>query len=282
MKYIFFIFIALTILFSCKQQEKKTIIKSKVKTEKISLEETQKLIETYKEFELKHNEIFQQDLKINSKKYYDNLIKRFIEKETGFLRLFGELWDRPFKSENEIKTLWKLKIERYFRTTAYLTFVRNEVNIYTVGVNHQRNNGISKILGTKIYSNLKLPILDANSFTSKNVTVENIINNINKEIIDQLADTVLGFTLEIILGILSTYLAVKVFKHWSLSIFLFILLGVIFFWRSHNRQNEIREIFKNECKKALESTNIDYLDKLNKNTNDYYYQLQKSNYETNN
>ena len=116
----------------------------------INNENPDDLIQEYQDFELKHNEIFQQDLQEKSKEYYENVIETFIEEETGFFRLFGELWDSPFKSKNERKTLWKLKIERYFRTTAYLTHLRNEVTVYTDGVNHQRNNGISKILGAKI------------------------------------------------------------------------------------------------------------------------------------
>jgi pyruvate formate-lyase activating enzyme-like uncharacterized protein len=98
-------------------------------------EESIDFIEASKEFELKHNEIFQQDLQIKSKEYYDNVIKSFIDEETGVFNLLGELWDRAFKTETERKTLWKLKIERYFRTTSFLTYIRNEVTIYTEGIN---------------------------------------------------------------------------------------------------------------------------------------------------
>jgi len=74
---------------------------------------------------------------------------------------------------------------------------------------------------------------------------------------------------------------VKVFKHLSVSIVIFVLLGGFFFWRSHTRQNEIREILKTEYNKALNNTKIDYLVQLNKNTIDYYSQLKKINYEAN-
>lgn len=279
MKHILIVFIALTFLNSCKQQELKTIKKYKVKKEKLALEETQSLTETYLEFELKHNQIFQQDLKINSKEYYDNLIDTFIDEETGFFKLFGELWNKPFKSENEIKLLWKLKIERYFRTTAFLNHIRNEITIYADGVNNQRNNGIAKILGIKYSSNLKLLIADANSFNTKSESIEKIISKINDETTDQLADTVLGFSAEIILGILGILGGFKF--HWSVPIIVTVLFGVIFFWRSHNRQNEIREILKKECNKALKSNNISYLDQLNKNTINYYSQLKKLNNDAN-
>lgn len=280
-----FSILILLLFFSC-NQNKLDVSESNqdyhLRKKTISSEESVNLIESSKEFELKHNEIFQQDLKIKSKEYYDNVIETFIEEETAFFKLFGELWDRPFKSENEAKTLWKLKIERYFRTTAYLTHIRDEVTIYTDGVNNQRNNGISKILEKKASSNLTLPIASANSFTAKNETVEKIINKINKEIIDQLADAVLGFTPEIIIGIFGIFGIFKSLKfHWSVPIVLIILLGGFFFWRSHTRQNEIREILKTECNKALNNTKINYLDQLNKNTINYYSQLEKINYETN-
>lgn len=284
MKNIIILLISTFLFLSCKDNNlnSKNNKSLNIKNDELSYSNTEDLIQQYKDFELNGNQDFQQDLELKSKDYYENKIKEFTEEETGFFRLFGELWDTPFKSENERKTLWKLKIDRYFRTTAYLAYIRKEIDIYTDGVNNQRNNGVSKILGNKTSSNLKLPLVDTNYFTSKNETVERIISKINQEIIDQLTDTVLGFSLEIIFSILSTYLAIKGFKlHWSISIIIFIILGVFFYWRSHKRQNEIKEILKTECTKALNSTKIDYLEQLNNNTINYYSQFQKINYETN-
>lgn len=283
MKHLVIILTILTLFISCKNEKPQSVQGYHLSKSTTNSEESLNIIETSREFELKHNDLFQQDLQIKSKVYYDILIETFIEKETGFFKLFSELWDKPFKSKNEIKSLWKLKIERYFRTTAYLTYIRNEVNIYTDGVNNQRNNGISKILGAKYYSNLKLPIADANSFNTKSESIEIIISKINDETTDQLADIVAGFLPEIILGVLALiFVKFKGFKlPWSIQVLFIILFGGIFFWRSHNRQNEIRNILKTECNKALKSTKIDYLDQLNKNTIEYYSQLQKINYETN-
>lgn len=283
MKYLTLISSILIFFVSCKDKERQSVQDYHILKNTLNSEEAVISIEAFRDFELEHNQIFQQDLKINSKEYYDNLIDTFIDKETNFFKLFGEFWNKPFKSKNEIKLLWKLKIERYFRTTAFLTHIRNEITVYTDGVNNQRNNGISKILGTKYSSNLKLPIADANSFNTNSESIEKIISKINDETTDQLADTVLGFSAEIILGIFWIFGILGGFKfHWSVPIVVCVLFGAIFFWRSHNRQNEIREILKKECSKALKSTKIDYLDQLNKNTNAFYYQLQKLNYETNN
>lgn len=282
MKKIFLILVTLIIVFSFKQKVA-VPIKSLHHTKIIiNPEESVNIIETSQEFELKHNEIFQKDLQIKSKEYYDNVIEIFIEEETSFFRLFGELWDRPFKSEDDRKTLWKLKIERYFRISAYLTYIRNEVAIYTNGVNNQRNNGISKTLGIKNYSNLNLPIVQVNSFNAKNESVDKIISKINDEIIDQLADNILGFTPEIILLILGLFGIWKTKGVGCLpSIIIAGLLAIVFIWRSHKRQNEIREILKTECYNTLNSNKIDYLYQLNKNTIDYYAQLKKINYEAN-
>ncbi|MGQ7945089.1 hypothetical protein [Flavobacterium sp. WC2509] len=282
MKQIFLILAIIAIVISCKQKQTEVIKNSYHTKNIVNTEESENLIENSQEFELKYNEIFQKDLQIKSKEYYNNVIETFIDEETGFFKLFGELWDSPFKSENERKTLWKLKIERYFRTTAYLAYIRKEVTIYTDGVNNQRENGISKILNVKYSSNLNLPIIESNSFNTKNETVENIITKINTEIIEQLADAVLGFSPEIIVGILVFFGACKGIKiHLSIPIVFGACLAIFFWIRSHNRQNEIREILKTECNKTINSTKIDYLDLLNKNTIDYYSQLQKINYETN-
>lgn len=248
----------------------------------INLEEVENFIESSREFELKHNEIFQQDLQTKSKEYYDKVIDTFVDEETGPLSLVGELYNRAFKSENERKTLWKLKIEQYFRTTAFLTFIRNEVTIYTNGVNNQRKNGISKILNIRHTSDLNLSIIQANSFKAKNETVEKIIRKINDEINDQLYDVALGIIPEIIA------LLLYVCGLWASkslgclpSIIITIVFAIFFLWRSHVRQNEIKEVLKTECYNTLNSTKIDYLDQLNKNTIDYYSQFQKINYEAN-
>jgi hypothetical protein len=52
--------------------------------------------------------------------------------------------------------LWKLKIERYFRTTHFLTHIENEVS-YTEGVNNQRKNGVSKVLGENTIQTSDMP-----------------------------------------------------------------------------------------------------------------------------
>ena len=283
MKNILFLIVIISLFLSCKDANfNKGSNNIYHNNQEINYDNIDDLIRDYQSFELQYNQIFQKELQIKSQEYYGNVTETFIDEETGFFKLFGELWDKPFISKNEKQILWKLKIERYFRTTAYLTHIRNEVTAYTDGVNNQRNNGISKILETNHSSNLKIPIVDANSFSTKNETIKNIINKINKEIIDQLADAVLGFTVEIVLGILGIFGILKGFTiHWSVPIVIFVLLGGIFFWRSHSRQDEIRNILKTECNKALNSTKIDYLDQLNKNTINYYSQLQKINYETN-
>lgn len=281
MKHSIVVLLIFIVFVSCKDQkevkDKHQIIKSVTNSE-----ESINIIENSREFELKNNDIFQQSLEIKSLEYYNKQTELFIDNETGFFKLFSELWNKQFKSDNEIKLLWKLKIERHFRTSSYFSYMIKEVRIYTDGVNNQRNNGIVKILGTNHSSNLNLPILDSNSFIAKSDSVENIINKINEEIKDQLADMVLGFTPEIILFIFGTFGFLQGFKiHWSISVIILIIIGGLFFWRSNIREDEIRNILKIECSKVLENTQFNYLEKLDKNTNDYYNKLLKINYETN-
>lgn len=282
MKKIFLILAIIAVVFSCKQETVKRTKNSLPTKNSLNLEEVENFIESSREFELKHNEIFQQDLQTKSKEYYDKVIDTFVDEETGPLSLVGELYNRAFKSENERKTLWKLKIEQYFRTTAFLTFIRNEVTIYTNGVNNQRKNGISKILNIRHTSDLNLSIIQANSFKAKNETIEKIIRKINDEINDQLYDVALGIIPEIIA------LLLYVCGLWASkslgclpSMIITIVFAIFFLWRSHVRQNEIKEVLKTECYNTLNSTKIDYLDQLNKNTIDYYSQFQKINYEAN-
>lgn len=274
--------IAIAIVFSCKQETVERTKNYLPTKNTINLEEVDDFIESSQEFELKHNEIFQQDLQTKSKEYYDKAIDTFVDEEIDPLSLVAELYNRAFKSENERKTLWKLKIEQYFRTTAFLTFIRNEVTIYTNGVNNQRKNGISKILNIKHTSDLNLSIIQANSFKAKNETVEKIIHKINDEIKDQLSDVALGIIIEIIALFLYFCGLWKTKDLGCLpSIIITIVLAIFFLWRSHVRQNEMQEVLKTECYNTLNSSKIDYLDQLNKNTIDYYSQFQKINYETN-
>lgn len=247
----------------------------------LNLEDFYNTIETAREFELKYNKVFQEDLKNKSKVYYASLVESFIDEETGFFKLFGEMWNVCFQSENQRELLWKLKIESYFKTASYLSFIRNEVEIYTDGVNLQRNSGISKILRANSSSNIKLPILNANSFITDSNSVRKIIDKISSEVNDQLADTVLGFSVEIILAILGLFGILKGFKvHWSIPIIICLICLGLFIWRSNVRQGEIRNILKIEYEKVLNSSNIDYLIQLNNNTNNYYNQLEKISNET--
>ena len=191
------------------------------------------------------------------------------------------MWDLVFKSENERKLLWKLKIERYFSTTSFLTYIRNEILVYTDGLNHQRKNGISKILGVKHSSNLKLSmVVNQYSFSSKNETVENIVRKINEEIIDQLADIPLDslFTV-IIVTFIGFFGTISVALRKIIGFIIIIFCFVFFYIRTDIRQNEIKEILKKEVYDTLEATNINYLDQLNNNTNGYYLQLQKLKYD---
>lgn len=249
----------------------------------IDSDESKNLIENSYDFELKHNEIFQNDLQIKSLEYYDSVIETFVDEETGFLKLLGELSDRIFKSESERRLLWKLKIERYFRTTSFLAFIRNEVSIYTDGVNNQRKEGISKILDVKHSSDLNLPIVKAKPFNTKDHTVKKIVGKINEEINDQLADISLGLIPEIIILLLSVIGLWKT-KHLGClpSIIITVILAIFFMWRSYVRQNEMKNILKSECHKTLNNIKINYLEQLNNNTMEYYTKLQKTINETNN
>lgn len=282
MKKIYFFILVLTISISCKEKnESSTDDYHLTKKEKISLEESSSLIDSAKEFELNHNEIFQEDLNTNSKEYYDKVIDTFVDEEMGFFRIFGEMWDYTFKSNNERKLLWKLKIERYFRTTSFLSNVRNQITIYTEGVNNQRKNGISKIIGSKHSSDLKLNlIVEGNSFNTKNETVDNIVRKINEEIIDQLADIPTDSLLSwIIVSIISLFGVITTLGRRVIGFVVLICCVIFFFIRSNNRQSEMKETLKNEVYQVLNNTNINYLDQLNKNTIEYYSQLEKINYE---
>jgi hypothetical protein len=285
MKNTYLIFAILIIVFSCKQRVEEPIQNYHLTKNIVNPEESLNIIETSQEFELKHNKIFQQDLQIKSKEYYDNVVESFIDKETGFFKLFGELSNRVFKSESDRKTLWKLKIERYFRTTSFLTFIRNEVNRYTDGVNNQRKNGVSKLLGTKHTVDINLPIIVAHPFNVNDQSVDKIITKINEEINDQLIDIAFDLTFEfIILPLLLIFFAGSLLlgeKGLPLTIIVTILFIIFFIWRSNVRQNEMRDELKIECYKVLKTHNIDYTNQLNKYTNEYYSQLQKTIYETN-
>lgn len=282
MKKIHLLLLVLTIFFSCEEKkEASTEDYHLTKKEVISLDESSSLIDSSKEFELNHNKIFQEDLNTNSKEYYDKVIDTFVDEEMGFIRLFGEMWDYTFKSQNERNSLWKIKIERYFRTTSFLSNVRNEVTIYTEGVNNQRKNGVSKILGVKYSSDIKLNlIVEGNSFNTKNETVENIVKKINEEIIDQLIDIPLdSFITAIIIAIIGLIATISSLTKNIISIVVMLCCGIFLFIRSNNRQSEMKETLQKDVYQVLNNTNINYLDQLNKNTIEYYSQLEKMNYE---
>jgi hypothetical protein len=280
MKYIPQLVILIFFLSSCNNEKN---IQQTINYEKKTNEESQYIIERFKDFELSQHPIFQKKLKLKSQQYYDVIIEEFIDNETGFFKLFGELWDKCFKSERERQQIWQFKIDRYFRSTSFLTFIRNDVNIYTNGINNQRKNGILKILNQKHSINLTLPIANNNSFDATDKITETIIAKIDDEIYDQLASFPLEVLLEfIILGLIGILGAViGSFTKNIITIIIGVISFLVFFVRSNNRSDEMREKLKTECFRILKSNNIDYTSHLNKNTFEYYFHLEKNIYDAN-
>lgn len=280
-KYILALLILILTFSACKNEGNKNLLKIPKETK--TVEDFEYIIEKYKDFELSQHPLFQKKISQESQNYYDRIVEDFVEKETGFFKLFGELWDICFKSKRERKQIWEFKIDQHFRTTSFLKHIRSEVVIYTDGINNQRKNGVLTNLNKKHPTQLSLPITNNTSFGNSNKLVESIITQIDQEIYDQL----ISYPLEelLLFGILALVsifgLIIGGTAKSITSIVISIISLFIFFIRSNNRSESMSNELKNECYKVLKSHKINYLDQLNKNTINYYSQLEKINYETN-
>ena len=262
-------------------ENKKNESKIKIAKETKTVEDFEYIIEKYKDFELSQHPLFQNKINQESKKYYDKIVDEFVENETGFFELFGELWDICFKYEKERKQIWQFKIDYHFRTTSFLKHIRNELTHYTNGINNQRKNGVLKKFNEIYPTQLTLPISNNDSFNNNNKLTESVMAKIDNEIYDQLISYPLEeFFLFGILAVVGIFgLIIGSTTRNIMSIIIGILSFLIFYYRSNSRTEDLRNELKTECYNVLKSHKINYVIELKKNTIDYYSNIQKINHE---
>ncbi|ERM80431.1 hypothetical protein P872_21875 [Rhodonellum psychrophilum GCM71 = DSM 17998] len=149
-----------------------------------------------KEYEFEEHEKFQEELNIKVKKYFIDQSKKFIDEETGFFGIWGETI-YFFESSIKKESRWKSRIEKYFRTTAFQTYVQNEINNYTETINKQRLEIIENATG--IQSNQNGLEIQLKSLSSIELNSEIVIQTVSKiqemvvhEVVPEIIDLVLG------------------------------------------------------------------------------------------
>jgi ABC-type multidrug transport system fused ATPase/permease subunit len=247
-----------------------------LKTPALNTDELGFKIDKFQEFELQQNEVFQKEFEKIPEVYYDKIINDFVDKEMGTFTLIGELYHRMVDDEITRNLKWKLKIERYFRTTSLVNFIRIQVKGYTNEVNTQRKNGINRVIGLKHSKDLELAVSNPYALQVNESTISNIIKKIDTEIYDQLISVPLDGVVSVVtIFVLGFFIVVTTIWKKAVGCFSLILCFVFISFRSQQRSNEIKEELKREISIVLKDNKLNYLYELNSNTNKYYYDLQK-------
>lgn len=226
------------------------------------------LINSLKSYENDSHSKFQDELYQFSEQYIKDQSEKFVDNETGFLKLWGEFF-RFFESDTKRNARWKNRVEKYFRTTGYIQYIQQKHAIYAENINLQRQ----ELLGKLHSKGEELSIINENISTLKvsDKEMSKVVDNVNKlvltEVIPEILETIvfpLSFSL---LGMVFGIVLAK-----STKGILFIIGLLIAIWQSFRYSDKLEQQVI-ESFVVNEQKHLEILPQLNKNTADYYKQL---------
>jgi hypothetical protein len=226
------------------------------------------LINSLKIYENGSHIKFQDDLYKAADQFVKIHSEEFVDNETGFFRLWGEAF-RYFESDTRKEARWKSRLEKHFRTTEYLSFIKNKQVQYSKLVNSQRQ----ELLG-KLHSNKKQLFIKRNDMETTTVSsgeIANVVDTVNKLVLTEVIPEVLeSLIIPLCLTLLGIILGIC-FAPSTKGIVFILSLGVSI-WLSFKYSNKLEQQI-NESFEIKEKQHLIILPQLNKNTVDYYQEL---------
>ena len=226
------------------------------------------LVNSLKNFEYESHIKFQDDLYKAADQFIKIHSEEFVDNETGFFRLWGEAF-RYFESDTRKEARWKSRLEKHFRTTEYLNFIKNKQVQYSKLVNSQRQ----ELLG-KLHNNKKQLFIRSNDTETTTVSsgeIAKVVDTVNKLVLTEVIPEVLE---SLIIPLCLTLLGIILGIRFAISTkgIVFILSLGISIWLSLRYSNELEQQI-NESFEIKEKQHLIILPQLNKNTVDYYQEL---------
>jgi predicted RND superfamily exporter protein len=226
------------------------------------------LVNSLKNFEYESHIKFQDDLYKAADQFIKIHSEEFVDNETGFFRLWGEAF-RYFESDTRKEARWKSRLEKHFRTTEYLNFIKNKQVQYSKLVNSQRQ----ELLG-KLHSNKKQLFIRSNNTETTTVSsgeIAKVVDTVNKLVLTEVIPEVLeSLIIPLCLTLLGIILGIY-FAPSTKGIVFILSLGVSI-WLSFKYSKELEQQI-NESFEIKEKQHLIILPQLNKNTVDYYQEL---------
>lgn len=226
------------------------------------------LINSMKIYEIESHIKFQDEIYSSSDQFIKSQSEEFVDNETGFFKLWGEAFSY-FDSDTKKEARWKSRLEKHFRTTEYLDFIKNKQEQYSKLINSQRQD----LLG-KLHTNDKQLFIERNDLEAtmvSNKEIAKVIDTVNKLVLTEVIPEVLELLLiPLCITLLGMILGI-VFANSTKGIIFLLSLGVsiwLSFKYSKQLEQEIIESFEIKEKKHLI-----ILPQLQKNTADYYKEL---------
>lgn len=254
-------------LSNCKESSQNSAVLADAK--EMSFDEAIYLIHEHRLFELKNNSDFYNTLIEESNKYYSDLTTEFLEKEYSLSGSFSEISLIAKKTPEERFAFWEAKLNNYFSSSDYERFINSRTENHYRNLNKQRREGLEKPLGYISEDSLKLKQVSLNDFRASEELISQTLKESNRKIKKNLRRLVYdaaevasvvatgGASGPVIVSVEGVGMAEMTYD--------LVVPG----------KNETRDILKKEYTSFLEKNRIDFTQKLNNNTNNYYDKLIK-------
>ncbi|MCD8431278.1 hypothetical protein LNJ05_00670 [Tenacibaculum finnmarkense genomovar ulcerans] len=221
-------------------------------------------------YEVASHIAYQNKLYLSSDNYIRNQSEKFVDNETGFFKLWSEAFSF-FESDTEKNARWKSRLEKYFRTTEYISYIEANTNQYSITINKQRE----ELLGKLHFNNKNLVIKnkDVRSVGISNNNVAKVIEKVNALVLMEVIPEVIeALLVPFIISFLLIFFGIILAPFTAGIIF---VVGLIFsIWQSNKFSNELESQI-NESFKLADKEHLLILPELQKNTTAYYKELNK-------
>lgn len=226
------------------------------------------LINSLRNYENDAHIKFQEELYKSSDSYFRTQSNKFVDNETGFFKLWSEAF-RVFESETKQNARWKSRVEKYFRTTEYISYIENEQSTYSNIINQQRE----ELLG-KLHHGENEFIINSQGIEVISVSddkIEKVVDKVNSLVLTEVIPEVIESI--VIPLIISFVLLIFGIALWRSIGILFIVISIgISIWQNIKYSNELENQI-NENFSLKDEQHLTILPDLQLNTIVYYKEL---------
>ncbi len=265
MRYLYLILI-ITLNFSCSTNNE--VVEKQEQKKNNHIEKGDILITKLQAYELSSHKIFQERLNKISDEFIKKQSENFVDNETGFFKLWSEAFNY-FGSDIKKNEKWKSRIEKYFKSTDYITFITEQENNYVATINEQRKELLGELHLNK--NKLNLPKLNTSILKNSN-NIDKVIKKVNNLVLLEVIPEIIERTIiPLLVWLIVAILGVTYKK--TIGVILFVLLLAFSIWQNIKYSNELENDIYNKFK-LENNSHLNILAILNQNTDIYYSKIK--------